>query len=253
MPITDKTRKILWGRSGNRCAMCRWELVIDATSADDESVVGEECHIVSRKGQGPRHDPAFPNERLDDPENLILLCRVHHKMVDDQFEKYTVALLLELKRNHEKWVSETLSERTQQARVRVVRVQKNIPTHLVRVTTGKEVFSIVNGACASAFEHDEPQSEAEADLFAGFFQEAEDWGDISDDLDAAGRVRAAYRLSNLIRELEEAGFWVFAGREVRRIEGGVEPPSPFPVAIVRIARSTHPEIIRVNMEAEEKH
>src|SRR5262249_10495588 len=81
MAIADKARKILWGRSGNRGAICRRELVIDATATDDESVVGEECHIVSAQGQGPRHDPVFPAENLDKPENLILLCRVHHKMV----------------------------------------------------------------------------------------------------------------------------------------------------------------------------
>ena len=73
MAITDKTRKIFWGRSGNRCAICRRELVIDATSADDESVVGEECHIVSGKGQGPRYNSSVSEERIDDPENLLLL------------------------------------------------------------------------------------------------------------------------------------------------------------------------------------
>src|SRR5579864_8713753 len=108
MAITDKTRKILWGRSGNRCAICRWELVIDATAADDESVVGEECHITSGRGQGPRYDRSVPDERIDDAENLVLLCRVHHKMVDDQYETYTAELLRNLKQNHEKWVSSAL-------------------------------------------------------------------------------------------------------------------------------------------------
>lgn len=250
MAITDKTRKILWGRSGNRCAMCRRELVIDATSADDEAIVGDECHIVSRKGQGPRHDPAFPTERLDEAENLLLLCRVHHKMVDDQCETYTVVLLSQLKRNHEKWVSECLSERTQPAPVRVVRDKKNVPTHLVRVTSGHDVFKILSNACAFGFEHDEPQSEAETDLFAAFFQEAQDWGDISSDLEAGDRIRAGSRLTTLIKELEEAGFWIFIGREVQRMEGGIGPPSPFPVAIIRIARSTNAEIVRMNFAAE---
>lgn len=101
MAITDKTRKILWGRSGNRCAMCRHELVIQATEADDDSVVGDECHIVSGQTMGPRHSPEFPVEDLDGLANLILLCRVHHKMVDDQYETYTPDLLRKLKHNHE--------------------------------------------------------------------------------------------------------------------------------------------------------
>src|SRR5205085_1467643 len=45
--ISDKTRKLLWGRSGNRCAICRRTLSVDGTVVDAEAVVGEECHIVS--------------------------------------------------------------------------------------------------------------------------------------------------------------------------------------------------------------
>jgi hypothetical protein len=108
MAITDKTRKILWGRSGNRCAVCRHELLVDATPADEESVVGDECHIISGKCQGPRYGPTFLLNRLDEPDNLILLCRVHHKMVDDQHETYTTEVLRSLKVNHEKWVSSTV-------------------------------------------------------------------------------------------------------------------------------------------------
>jgi hypothetical protein len=88
MAISEKTRKLLWGRSGNRCAVCRQELVIDGTDKSDDSVVGDECHIVSGAGRGPRHDPAVREAELDAAENLILLCRVHHKMVDDQGETY---------------------------------------------------------------------------------------------------------------------------------------------------------------------
>lgn len=250
MPISDKTRKILWGRSGNRCATCRHELVVDATGADDESVVGDECHIVSGKTQGPRHDPAFPVDRLDEPENLILLCRVHHKMVDDQYETYTVELLRKLKANHEKWVSSNLAEQKQPPPVRIRRIKENIPTHVVRLTSGRDLMTIVSDASAFSFEQDEPQSEAEVELLSSFLQEAQDWGDLSSDLEAGDRVKAAYRMSTLLRELEEAGFWVFGGRETRRLEGGVGPPSAFPVAILRVARSTSPEIIKVDLRGE---
>jgi hypothetical protein len=49
MGISDRTRKILWGRSGNRCALCRRELVEEGTAVDAESVVGDECHIIGEK------------------------------------------------------------------------------------------------------------------------------------------------------------------------------------------------------------
>lgn len=79
MAVSDRTRKILWARSGNRCAICRRPLVISKTAEDADSVVGEECHIVSALPKGPRYDPAAPQTLLDDVHNLLLLCSVHHK------------------------------------------------------------------------------------------------------------------------------------------------------------------------------
>jgi hypothetical protein len=109
MAISDKTRKVLWARSGNRCAVCRRELVIDATTSDDESVVGDECNTVSGRPQAPRFDDEYPSDRIDDADNLIQLCRVHHKMVDDQCVAYTVETLTALRSKHEEWVSDRLA------------------------------------------------------------------------------------------------------------------------------------------------
>lgn len=36
MSISSKTRKMLWGREANRCAICRMEIVMDETETDDE-------------------------------------------------------------------------------------------------------------------------------------------------------------------------------------------------------------------------
>lgn len=121
MQISNKTRKALWGRSGNRCAICRRELVIDATRDDDESVVADECHIISPQPNGPRHDESFPPEQLDAYENLILLCRTHHKMVDDQTANYTSDCLRQVKAKHTVWVSQRLTggQKPQSVRLRM--------------------------------------------------------------------------------------------------------------------------------------
>lgn len=110
MPISEKTRRILWARSGNRCAICRNPLVLDATRSSSASIVGEECHIVAQSAGGPRASPDVDVEDIDEIENLLLLCAVHHKLVDDQHETYTVKILRELKKNHEIWVDGSLTE-----------------------------------------------------------------------------------------------------------------------------------------------
>jgi hypothetical protein len=108
MAISDKTRKLIWGRSGNQCAYCRHELVIDARESDVAAVVGDECHIIGPKEGSPRYDPTYPSELLDQCENLVLLCRVHHKMVDDQPVEYNVDALRTLKTQHERRVRAAL-------------------------------------------------------------------------------------------------------------------------------------------------
>lgn len=52
MCITDKTRKTLWVKSGNRCLLCRIELVQETDGVTENLIIGEECHIVSGKAKG---------------------------------------------------------------------------------------------------------------------------------------------------------------------------------------------------------
>jgi len=110
MSVSLKTHKMLWGRSANRCAYCRRELVLDASETDDESVIGDACHIVAKEPSGPRGDSSLTPEQRDRYDNLILLCKVHHKLVDDQPNTFTVECLKEMRAAHEKWVRENLQE-----------------------------------------------------------------------------------------------------------------------------------------------
>lgn len=111
MGIGLKTRKMLWGRSGNRCALptCRRELVEDESETDDASIVGDEAHIVAREEDGPRGKSELTPEQRDKYQNLILMCKVHHKLIDDQPLKYTVSKLQEIKQDHIDWVNKNLS------------------------------------------------------------------------------------------------------------------------------------------------
>ena len=81
---------------------------MDATETDDESVIGEAAHIVAEKEEGPRGVSPLTREQRDKYANLLLLCSVHHKQVDDQTGAYTVDRLNQLKREHEAWVRQQL-------------------------------------------------------------------------------------------------------------------------------------------------
>ena len=71
--------------------------------------IGEECHIISKKKDGPRHLTDY-REDFDDYKNLILLCRNHHVEIDTSIPNYPVDKLYKLKDNHEKWVKNSTDE-----------------------------------------------------------------------------------------------------------------------------------------------
>lgn len=64
--------------------------------------MGDEAHICAQSGRGPRAG-LIPSSQVDLYENLILLCKIHHKLIDDQPATYTVDRLREMKRSHEMW------------------------------------------------------------------------------------------------------------------------------------------------------
>lgn len=236
MPISDKTRKILWMRSGSRCALCRCVLVVDATITDSESIVGDECHIISRQLTGPRHDPNYPEDKLDSYENLIVLCRVHHKLVDDQCETYNVDILSRIKSNHENWVSQTLSDKPELGPIRFRRVKENIPHMLIRLRSGQEVLAAIENCGAGSFDHEELKSREEVEAVIQFFDQARDWGDMEMDSEPSDRVRVIYALANSLAELEQLGLLVYGGREVQVLEDGTGKSTDWPVSILRVVR-----------------
>ena len=103
---------MLWGRSGMMCAFpdCKKELVSDESETDDPSLIGEEAHIVGKKEDSPRGKSDLSFELRDKFDNLILLCSIHHKIVDDQENTYTVEILRQYKQEHLNWVKNNLSQ-----------------------------------------------------------------------------------------------------------------------------------------------
>lgn len=110
MTISLRTQKMLWGRAATRCALCRCELVLDKSETDDESIVGDVCHIVAESQGGPRGNSLLTIQQRNQYNNLILLCKVHHKLIDDQLNTYTVDYLHEKKSEHENWVRTSLED-----------------------------------------------------------------------------------------------------------------------------------------------
>ena len=111
--------KLVWGSSGGFCAFtgCTQRLIVERTDSDASVPLGELAHIVGHSStKGPRTDPQFPREQIDQPENLILLCPTHHTLVDKQESTYTVEDLRRMKLTHETKVRKRLEQQVLEIR-----------------------------------------------------------------------------------------------------------------------------------------
>lgn len=242
MAISDKYRKILWARSGNRCAICKNKLVVDETLEDDDSVVGAECHIAARSPGGARFNSNLPSEQSDNIENLILLCATHHKMIDDQSETYTVELLKQIKANHESWVDNKLKDIEEVKPIRFIRFKEKIPRELPLIKSGRELLTIAEGCHGAYHQYSDHLNDSETDLVGCFLQYVQDYLDLCSCLEPAEKVREAKAIDDQLNELAEIGLFVFAATEIQRLEGGIGQPQNFHVLHLSIQRATDPNI-----------
>src|SRR3982074_1502508 len=102
---------------------------------DREAVVGDEAHIAARSAACPRYGEC-PPDMVDRYENLILLCRVDHKKIDDQPQHYTTARLRQAKAEHETWVEHALADVPAPIRVQF---DSDDPVQLGLMKTGSDV------------------------------------------------------------------------------------------------------------------
>lgn len=110
MAISQKDTKLLWGRSGNRCAICRVELSQDTKSANASFTLGEQAHIVGEREGAARGKSPLTEAERNSYHNLILLCPMHHTEIDKNEFDWPVERLHHAKSSHELWVRETLGD-----------------------------------------------------------------------------------------------------------------------------------------------
>lgn len=150
-------------------------------------MLGEECHIASTAGQGPRADQVA--DVLDGYGNLILLCPNHHRLIDTIVDDYPVERLFEIKRGHEEWVKKSLERSTGIAAVTIVRGE---PTFLRYLGSARELLGVAASAEESSLDHEDLRSEGDVDVVTGFLQNVHDTSEIWDEFEPANRVRYTF-------------------------------------------------------------
>ncbi len=101
--IPEREMKLLSMMSGGVCAFrgCGRSLIEPSTELDDPVIIGEAAHIVADSRQGPRGEYPLDEKERSKHTNLIFLCVDHHKIIDRQKRTFSVAVLQQMKLDHE--------------------------------------------------------------------------------------------------------------------------------------------------------
>jgi hypothetical protein len=102
--ISDETTLRLWVQAGGRCEYhgCNEYLLEDELTTYTLNFA-ERAHIVgaTTAAGSPRGGDTLAVTQRNEVENLMLLCRRHHRMIDRLIEEHTVDGLRRMKREHE--------------------------------------------------------------------------------------------------------------------------------------------------------
>lgn len=117
---------------------------------------------------------------------------------------------------------------------------------LHKANTGNDILFYLDDALGIV--HDEQvDTFGEAKLLGDFVQYLFDAIDMDFFMEPYDRIMTVFDLSENLKKLDDAGFWVFVGKENRKVTGGVGDPENFPVLIVRIVRKNSSEIIKYEL------
>lgn len=196
----------------------------------------------------------------DSFENAIPLCFDCHAIVrqyDPKHPKGTRISEKELIQHRDAWYKhvqqgnknvrkETGQDEVEPIKIRHQQDYQNIMLH--KVSNGKEVINYLTDACGIAYD-EQAETLEEVKLVSDFIQYIKEILDYSELIDEPSeRMMTAFNLTESIKELENAGFWVFVGKENKVITGGVRKPEAFPTLLLRVIKKDSEEIIKADIK-----
>lgn len=103
--IKTRVQMMLWGKSAGRCEFNGCNQQLWKSPVTQEAVnIGQKAHIYAFSPEGPRGNKCIPTKRLNEVENLILVCNACHTTIDKDKDgsRYSAELLRGWKAEHER-------------------------------------------------------------------------------------------------------------------------------------------------------
>ena len=213
------------------------------------------CHKFCGNNMEVHHIKARAEGGQDIYENAIPLCFDCHAEVRQYDPKHPKGIKFtekELIMHRDEWyrkVKQGVKENEKKERIEPLKIlhqkdYQNIKLH--KIDEGKQLISYIDGTCVINYD-EEAQTLEEVKLVGEFVQYVKEIMDFDDLIDEPyDRIMSGFNLTQSIKELDDAGFWVFAGKENQKLVGGIGNPTLFPVLIMRIVRKDSSEIIKMD-------
>ncbi len=99
--FSSTTVTLLSKRAGQKCSKCKITTSGGNENPKKATVIGEAAHIRGAQLASARYKVNMTPEERSNPSNGIWLCRNCHTEVDRNEKKFTVDLLLKMKKDHE--------------------------------------------------------------------------------------------------------------------------------------------------------
>lgn len=214
------------------------------------------CHKFCGNNMEVHHIKARAEGGQDIYENAIPLCFDCHAEVRQYDPKHPKGIKFtekELIMHRDEWYRKVKQgvdkENEKKERIEPLKIlhqkdYQNIMLH--KIDEGKQLISYIDGTCGINYD-EETQTLEEVKLVGEFVQYVKEIMDFDDLIDEPyDRIMSGFNLTQSIKELDDAGFWVFAGKENQKLVGGIGDPTLFPVLIMRIVRKNSSEIIKMD-------
>lgn len=225
--VTTLTRSILWAKAAGRCqyAGCNKALIGDLISGAEDRNFGFVAHIVAASPTGPRGDATRSQQLGNDVGNLMLLCHIHHKLIDvDQVGEHPEQRLLAMKTAHESRI-DIVTNITEDRASHVLRFAAQIGSHESPVA-----YDLVSAAMLPQHYPAEGRRTLDIELLGSSFRDHEPqfWSFHRQNLERQFAARVRERLD---------------ARDIRHLSVFALAPQPLLIALGRLLGDITPCIV----------
>ena len=204
------------------------------------------CHKFCGNNMEIHHIKAKADGGSDDFENAIPLCFDCHAEVRQYDSKHPKGIKFtekELIIHRDNWYKKMQHYVPEKEETK--KQEEKIFLH--RANVGNDITQYLHRAYGISH-NEQPETLEQAKLFGEFIQYLSDILDFDFLDDPQESVMTTYNLTESIKELDNAGFWVFVGKEDKKLTKSEGHLEEIPIFLVRIVKKDSNEIIKITLE-----